>query len=210
MFKPIPGHSEYVINEDGTVIKRVSSENTKWLKPSVTQYFIKDKGKEFPFGYWYVTLLSKDRQSYLGHMYNGNCHKNIAVHRLVAWTWISPQPEGMPWVNHEDGSKINNHYSNLKWGTIAYNIQHANKNGLIKRKTGAAHWNYGQKAKASTRKLMSAAKLGARHPAHIGLWVTPMGSFESCSLAAKVIGLNRQSIYIKCKSNAPGYSLVKK
>jgi len=55
--------------------------------------------------------------------------RKFFVHRLVAEAFICPRPKGL-FVNHKDGNKENNHFSNLEWVTAAANAQHAHKNGL--------------------------------------------------------------------------------
>lgn len=73
-----------------------------------------DNGK----GYRYVTIsLHRVR-------------KNYYVHRLVAETWLD-NPNNLPEVNHKDGDKTNNHYSNLEWSSLQHNRDHAVKNNLI-------------------------------------------------------------------------------
>lgn len=59
----------------------------------------------------------------LGLMKNGE-RKTIAVHRLVAMCFVE-NPYDYPEVNHKDGDKRNNHFSNLEWCERGYNIQHA-------------------------------------------------------------------------------------
>ena len=48
------------------------------------------------------------------------------IHRLVA-TFYIPKIEGKDYVNHLDGNKHNNHYSNLEWCTNAENVLHYHK-----------------------------------------------------------------------------------
>jgi hypothetical protein len=58
------------------------------------------------------------------------------VHALVAEAFICPRPKGME-VNHKDGVKTNNHFSNLEWLTRRGNAEHARDMGLLA--TGERH-----------------------------------------------------------------------
>lgn len=56
---------------------------------------------------------------------------NYLIHRLVATYFIS-NPLKLLEVNHKDGNKLNNHYSNLEWCTRSENVNHAFINNLNK------------------------------------------------------------------------------
>lgn len=104
-WKQIPDFPLYVCSPSGTIKNR---KRDKVLRPT------KDKN-----GYKRILLC---RNGY---------HKNIAVHRVVALTFLD-NPNNLPQVNHIDGNKINNNVSNLEWCSNYNNIHHAINNGLIK------------------------------------------------------------------------------
>lgn len=64
--------------------------------------------------------------------------RGFSVHRLVALAWLDcPDNYAELDVNHKDGNKANNHYSNLEWVTHRENMLHAKANGLwVHRKFG--------------------------------------------------------------------------
>lgn len=55
----------------------------------------------------------------------------LKIHRCVGWAFI-PNPDNKPFINHMDGVKTNNHYTNLEWVTNQENIDHAKSIGLMK------------------------------------------------------------------------------
>jgi hypothetical protein len=69
-----------------------------------------------PNGYRMVTF-SKD-----------DVRKTFTVHSLVAQAWIGRRETGMQ-VCHNDGDKMNNHVSNLRYGTGVENSQDRHKHG---------------------------------------------------------------------------------
>lgn len=71
--------------------------------------------------------LSKDKDGYL---VCSLFKKQYKVHRLIAKTFIK-NFKNKPFVNHKDGNKGNNCYTNLEWVTAKENTEHARKNNLI-------------------------------------------------------------------------------
>lgn len=109
---------------------------------------------------------------------NGKLHKTFLVHRLVASAFI-PNPENFPEVNHLDGDKSNNRFTNLKWVTRSENIKHGIDTGLIKKsmvgRVGKKHW----------RSI----------PLIMYDFSGNMTEFESAGEAAKETGFNRKAIF---------------
>ena len=58
--------------------------------------------------------------------------RGFMLHRLVALAWLDC-PDGYKGmeINHKDGNKSNNHWSNLEWTTRLENMRHAHRSGLI-------------------------------------------------------------------------------
>ena len=51
-------------------------------------------------------------------------YKNIKIHRLVCKYFVE-NPFNYNTVNHKDGDKTNNVFTNLEWCTNSYNVKHA-------------------------------------------------------------------------------------
>ena len=62
----------------------------------------------------------------LGH----RSDKKFYVHRLVAQKFLQEPKDGKTQVNHIDGDKSNNHWSNLEWVTPKENIRHMHESSL--------------------------------------------------------------------------------
>lgn len=104
--------SNYSVSEDGKVRNDISG---RVLKPYPNNR-----------SYLYVELQINKEQ------------KRFYVHQLVARHFVAGYEPGLV-VNHIDGNKQNNHYTNLQWTTIKDNCIHAHKNGLGK--NGINHYN---------------------------------------------------------------------
>lgn len=79
-----------------------------------------------------TTLKPADNKGYLKVVLkHKGCSKSHGryVHRLVAQAFV-PNPNGYTDVNHKDGNKQNNHYSNLEWCSRQQNIDHSWATGL--------------------------------------------------------------------------------
>ena len=58
-------------------------------------------------------------------------YKCLRIHRCVAFMFVDGYEKGLI-VNHIDGNKTNNVYTNLEWVTLQRNAQHAVEHGLSK------------------------------------------------------------------------------
>lgn len=107
---------EYFVTENGEVFK----VDTRNGKTSECYYHI-------AHGYKRIRVTDIDT----------NTRRYIRVSRLVAIYYVdNPNPEEYDIVNHIDGDKMNNHYTNLEWCNISMNTQHAYDNNLVYDKGG--------------------------------------------------------------------------
>lgn len=191
IFRIIPGHRQYVINNDGTVIKRIASDNIIRKSHLTIWYQVINRKRT---GYLYASIATKNAIDINGEVYDSGSSP-VSVHRLVALAWVhNADPINFLWVNHENGIKEDCRHTNLIWGTISYNIQHAIDTGLRKTYTGKDHWNYGKHIPDSAKQLMAAAKLGELHPKFKGYYITPAGRYTSLRQAAIGTGKDRRAI----------------
>lgn len=96
-------NTNYLISENGDIF---SKRSQKILEPQI------NKG-----GYLQLTL------------YIDGDKVNCRVHRLVGKAFLGNSSSLQ--INHKDGNKLNNHYTNLEYVTAKDNINHAVESGLI-------------------------------------------------------------------------------
>ena len=93
-----------------------------------TPYFVSESGGIFRDGLKKNTTMSNKGYKMVSTYFDGKSNK-LYIHRLVAICYV-PNSNNKPQVNHIDGDKLNNHYTNLEWVTNQENRNHAVKNGL--------------------------------------------------------------------------------
>lgn len=60
---------------------------------------------------------------------------SVKAHRLVAYAFVEKNRDIKLTVDHLDGNKLNNHYSNLEWVSAEENVRRAFESGTIKHST---------------------------------------------------------------------------
>lgn len=115
--------------------------------------------------------------------------KKYSVHRLVAMAFI-PNPKDLPQVNHLDGNKANNHYSNLEWATQSENQKHAYSNGL----------QTGFKKSTPLSESHKKALCGSRWKKEVHVYSLDGCIFTNLYDAADHFKVSRQTILNRCKS----------
>jgi hypothetical protein len=111
--KQVSVNQNYIVTDDGRVFNSIRGNELKPFKN--------------PKGYDLVRLGKKD--TYL-------------LHRLVAKAFVyNSNPDEFNQVNHIDGVKTNNHYTNLEWTNNSGNQLHAFANGLNNPQRGSKNVN---------------------------------------------------------------------
>lgn len=118
IFKDIPGYEGiYSISECGQV-----KSLPRLIKSKTGNYYSKEKIIKLSIGttgYYFFNVCI-----------NGKA-KSVAIHKMVALTFIGSRPENMD-IRHLDGNKLNNHISNLCYGTRQQNIEDTQRHGNFK------------------------------------------------------------------------------
>lgn len=108
---------------------------------------------------------------------------------------------------HEIEAKLRPTYNigwNVKPGGLVSNFPEETKEKFSKSKlgnknvgSGVDHHFHGKVGELAVR----FGTRGAKNPNHIGHWVTPLGEFESQSLAAEAHGISKSSVFYRCKQS---------
>ena len=109
---PIPGYSGYEVSDCG----RVRSLDRSIVRKDGASQRVRGRvlAQQTPGFYKYLSVC----------LHNEDGEKRFTVHRLVAAAFLTPDST-RPFVNHKDGSKVNNHFSNLEWSTKSENTLHS-------------------------------------------------------------------------------------
>lgn len=98
-------------------------DTKKLLKESVSI----DKHRGRTTGYVCTMLLNNQT----------NKRHRVKLHRIVGELFVyNPDPINKTCINHKDGNKINNHYTNLEWVSVSENNKHAHATDLGYSKIG--------------------------------------------------------------------------
>lgn len=114
-FRVIPGYPRYAIDENGTVLS-VCVRGSKtivlsWAKAKRASI------RTSHHGYKMITLRGVTVPN-----------KTANIHTLVLEAFVGPRPNGLE-CRHLDGNKLNNHISNLSWGTHLENANDKHSHG---------------------------------------------------------------------------------
>lgn len=126
-------------------IKLLLDERIKDVEDFEGRFMITDFGRLFSInGRWKGVKLmqpyiGKAEGYYITNLRMKPKRETVRIHQLVGISFVD-NLDNKPQLNHKDGNKLNNHYANLEWCTIAENIEHAVRIGLIDIK-GEKHHN---------------------------------------------------------------------
>lgn len=95
------------IEIDGVVYDNYEVSNTGKIRNSKTGKILK-------------TRIGSDGYEIVG-IYKNKKQKTVNVHRMVGLMFLENE-DNLPYLNHKDENKLNNHVDNLEWCTAQYNV----------------------------------------------------------------------------------------
>jgi len=211
----IPGHREYGVTRFGEVF-RVSGGKVPMKPLAISKHQVRNK-LDPENAYLYVTMLTFDSKDDEGNDINMRCTRPRGVHRLVALAWIGLPPQGKPWVNHIDGKKMRNVFSedpaenNLEWSSVSENIQHTYDVLGRKCPSGKDSWSFGKRRSKAVKRLMSEKKIGELHPKFKGWYVKDGIEYASAIIASKAVkGASQKQVLRWANKGEKGWSFKTK
>lgn len=140
-------------------------------------YKITEDGKVWSNIYNKFLSCKYDKDGYLDLLLvcKDNKRRHFRIHRLVAEIYIG-NPNNYPIVLHLDNNKSNNHYTNLKWGTVQENTQQAYNDGCCT--CNKEVYLYDRKHKYLIKKFNSLSELARHLDYNIGM-VRNLGEYAS-------------------------------
>jgi len=130
-----------------------SPSKERWrLIEEVPNYEVSDSGQVRRIDSCKILSIKINHWGYrIAYLFQHNKVFARRVNRLVAIAFV-PNPDKKPTVNHKDGDKLNNHFTNLEWATFTDQNLHMEKSGLRNRRSKTGYkgvYNSGSKFSAS-------------------------------------------------------------
>ena len=111
LWRALPGYDGYEASTDGRIRSWLTSRRTRRSHPRILKPYLCQNG------YLYVLVTKPD-----------GTRKNRKTGAMVLEAWVGPRLPGDD-VRHLDGNPMNNHLSNLAYGTRAQNMADARRHG---------------------------------------------------------------------------------
>lgn len=156
-----PGFENYQVSENGDIRRATFTPNRKGKPGDIIQHSVSNNG-------YARVALWEDAVS-----------RRVSVHRLVAFAFIGTPPTRSHEVAHNDGNRLNNHYTNLRWATRSEN--HADKKAHGTWQGGGNNGN-GKLTENAVFEILQRLRAGARRSAlarEYGVSYTTIWSIES-------------------------------